>query len=99
MQLLVLTTLLGAKRHPFNVVLRQHRMLHRADLDVNNAIFHAPDGNVLLDSRVGHTRNDLAHRFTAANNGNTAVLNLDNDIAAMLANIKLLLHDRFSFSF
>ena len=35
---------------------------------------------------------------TATDDGNARVLDLGNDVAAMLANVKLLLHDSFSFS-
>jgi len=98
MQLLTLIALLGVKGHPLNIVLRQHGMLYGADLDMNDAVFHSPDRDVLLHGGVGGTGDDLAHRLTATDDGNTRVLDLGNDVAAMLANVKLLLHDSFSFS-
>ena len=99
MQFLTLIALLGVERYPLDVVLRQHGMLHGADLDMDDAVFHCPDRDVLLHGGVGGAGNDLAHRLTAADDGNARVLDLGNDVTAMLANVKLLLHDRFSFSF
>ena len=40
MQFLALIALLGLERYPLDVVLRQHRMLHGADLDMDDAVFH-----------------------------------------------------------
>jgi len=97
-QLLTLVALLGVERDPLDVVLRQHGMLHGADLDMDDAVFHCPDRDMLLHGRVGRAGDDLAHRLTAADDGNARVLDLGNDVAAMLANVKLLLHDSFSFS-
>ena len=97
MQLLALIALLGVERDPLDIVLRQHGMLHGADLDVDDAVFHSPDRDVLLHGGVGGAGNDLAHRLTAADDGNARVLDLGNDVAAMLANVKLLLHDDFLF--
>ena len=96
-QLLALVALLCVEGDPFDVVLRQHGMLHGADLDVDDTVFHRPDGNVLLHGGVGGTGNDFAHRLAAADDGNAAVLDLGNDIAAMLANVKLLLDDDSPF--
>ena len=98
MQFLALVALLGVERDPLDVVLRQHGMLHGADLDMDDAVFHRPDRDMLLHGGVGGAGNDLAHRLTAADDGNARVLDLGNDVAAMLANVKLLLHDSFSFS-
>ena len=97
MQFLALIALLGVERDPLDVVLRQHGMLHRADLNMDDAVFHRPDGDVLFNRRVGRAGNDLAHWLTAADDGNARVLDLGNDVAAMLANIKLLLHDDSPF--
>jgi len=97
-QFLALVALLGVEGHPLDVVLRQHGMLYGADLDMNDAVFHSPDRDVLLHGGVGGTGDDLAHRLTATDDGNARVLDLGNDVAAMLANVKLLLHDSFSFS-
>ena len=97
MQFLALIALLGVERDPLDVVLRQHGMLHRADLNMDDAVFHRPDGDVLFNRRVGRAGNDLAHRLTAADDGNARVLDLGNDVAAMLANVKLLLHDDSPF--
>ena len=96
-QFLTLITLFGVEGYPLDVVLRQHGMLHGADLDVDDTVFHRPDGNVLLHGGVGGTGNDFAHRLAAADDGNAAVLDLGNDIAAMLANVKLLLDDDSPF--
>ena len=96
-QLLTLIALLGVERDPLDVVLRQHGMLHGADLDMDDAVFHRPDGDMLLNRGVGGAGNDLAHRLTATDDGNARVLDLGNDVAAMLANVKLLLHDDFLF--
>ena len=96
-QLLTLIALLGVERDPLDVVLRQHGMLHGADLDMDDAVFHSPDRDVLLHGGVGGTGDDLAHRLTATDDGNARVLDLGNDVAAMLANVKLLLHDDFLF--
>ena len=97
MQFLALVALLGVEGHPLNVVLRQHGMLHGADLDMDDAVFHCPDRDVLLHGGVGGAGNDLAHRLTATDDGNARVLDLGNDVAAMLANVKLLLHDDSPF--
>ena len=97
MQFLTLVTLLGVEGHPLDVVLRQHGMLHGADLDMDDAVFHRPDGDMLLHGGIGGAGNELAHRLTAADDGNARVLDLGNDVAAMLANVKLLLHDDFLF--
>ena len=96
-QLLALVALLGVERDPLDIVLRQHGMLHGADLDMDDAVFHRPDGDMLLHGGIGGAGNDLAHRLTAADDGNARVLDLGNDVAAMLANVKLLLHDDFLF--
>ena len=96
-QLLTLIALLGVERDPLDVVLRQHGMLHGADLDMDDAVFHCPDRDMLLHGRVGRAGDDLAHRLTAADDGNARILDLGNDVAAMLANVKLLLHDDFLF--
>ena len=97
MQFLTLIALFGVEGHPLDVVLRQHGMLHGADLDMDDAVFHRPDGDVLFNRRVGHAGNDLAHRLAAADDRSARVLDLGNDVAAMLANVKLLLHDDFLF--
>ena len=97
-QLLALVALLGVEGDPLNIVLRQHGMLHGADLDMDDAVFHRPDGNVLFNRRIGRAGDDLAHRLTATDDGNARVLDLGNDVTAMLANVKLLLHDSSSFS-
>ena len=97
MQFLALVALLGVEGHPLDVVLRQHGMLHGADLDMDDAVFHRPDRDVLLHGGVGGAGDDLAHWLTAADDGNARVLDLGNDVAAMLANVKLLLHDDFLF--
>ena len=55
--------------------------------------FHCPDRDMLLHGGVGGAGNDLAHRFAAADDGNARVLDLGNDVTAMLANVKLLHHD------
>ena len=98
MQFLALIALLGLERYPLDVVLRQHGMLHGADLDMDDAVFHSPDRDVLLHGGVGGAGDDLAHRLTATDDGNARVLDLGNDVTAMLANVKLLHHDSFSFS-
>ena len=87
MQFLALIALLGLERYPLDVVLRQHGMLHGADLDMDDAVFHRPDGDMLLHGGIGGAGDD----------GNARVLDLGNDVAAMLANVKLLLHDDFLF--
>ena len=97
-QFLTLITLFGVEGYPLDVVLRQHGMLHGADLDMDDAVFHSPDRDVLLHGGVGGAGDDLAHRLTATDDGNARVLDLGNDVAAMLANVKLLLNDSFSFS-
>ena len=98
MQFLALVALLGVERDPLDVVLRQHGMLHGADLDMDDAVFHRPDGDVLFNRRVGRAGDDRAHRLTATDDGNARVLDLGNDVTAMLSNVKLLLHDSSSFS-
>ena len=97
MQFLTLIALLGVEGHPLDVVLRQHGMLHGADLDMDDAVFHCPDRDVLLHGGIGGAGNDLAHRLAAADDGNADVLDFGNDITAMLAKVKLLLHDDSSF--
>ena len=99
MQFLALIALLGLERYPLDVMFRQHGMLHGADLDMDDAVFHCPDGDMLFNRGVGGAGNDLAHRLTAADDGNARVLDLGNDVAAMLANVKLLLHDDSPFFF
>ena len=96
-QLLTLVALLGVERDPLDIVLRQHGMLHGADLDMDDAVFHCPDRDMLLHGRVGRAGDDFAHRLTAADDGNARILDLGNDVAAMLANVKLLLHDDSPF--
>ncbi len=97
MQFLALIALLGLERYPLDVVLRQHGMLHGADLDMDDAVFYRPDGNMLLHGGIGGAGNDLAHRLAAADDGNADVLDFGNDITAMLAKVKLLLYDDSSF--
>ena len=86
-QLLTLVALLGVERDPLDIVLRQHGMLHGADLDMDDAVFHRPDRNVLLHGGVGGAGNDLAHRLAAADDRDACVLNFGNDVTAMLANV------------
>ncbi len=97
MQFLALIALLGLERYPLDVVLRQHGMLHGADLDMDDTVFRRPDGDMLLHGGIGGAGNDLAHRLATADDGNAAALDLGNDIAAMLANVKLLLDDDSPF--
>lgn len=97
MQFLALVALLGVEGHPLNVVLRQHGMLHGADLDMDDIVFHRPDGDMLLHGGIGGAGNDLPHRLAAADDGNADVLDFGNDITAMLAKVKLLLYDDSSF--
>ena len=97
MQLLALIALLGLERYPLDVVLWQHGMLHGADLDMDDIVFHRPDGGMLLHGSIGGAGNDLAHRLAAADDGNADVLDFGNDITAMLAKVKLLLYDDFPF--
>ena len=54
-QFLALVALIGVEGHPLDVVLRQHGMLYGADLDMNDAVFHSPDRDVLRseERRVG----------------------------------------------
>ena len=97
MQFLALVALLGLERYPFDVVLRQHGVLHGADLDMDDIVFHRPDGDMLLHGGIGGAGNDLPHRLAAADDGNADVLDFGNDITAMLAKIKLLLYDDSPF--
>ena len=97
MQFLTLIALLGLERYPFDVVLRQHGVLHGADLDMDDAVFHRPDGDVLFNRCIGRSGNDLAHRLATADDGNADVLDFGNDITAMLAKVKLLLYDDSPF--
>ena len=97
MQFLALIALLGLERYPLDVVLRQHGMLHGADLDMDDIVFRRPDGDMLLHGGIGGAGNDLAHRLTAADDGNARILDLGNDVAAMLAKVKLLLYDDSPF--
>ena len=83
MHLLALIALLGLERYPLDVVLGQHGMLHRADLNMDDAVFHRPDGDVLLHGGVGGAGDDLAHRLTATDNGNARVLDLGNDVTGI----------------
>ena len=59
MQFLALIALLGLERYPLDVVLRQHGMLHGADLDMDDIVFHRPDGDMLLHGGIGGAGNDL----------------------------------------
>ncbi len=97
MQFLALSALFGVEGYPLDVVLRQHGVLHGADLDMDDAVFHCPDRDMLLHGRVGGAGNDLAHRLAAADDGNADVLDFGNDITAMLAKVKLLLYDDSPF--
>ena len=96
-QFLTLITLFGVEGYPLDVVLRQHGMLHGADLDMDDIVFHRPDGDMLLHGGIGGAGNDLPHRLAAADDGNADVLDFGNDITAMLAKVKLLLYDDSSF--
>ena len=89
--------LLGLERYPLDVVLRQHGMLHGADLDMDDIVFHRPDGDMLLHGGIGGAGNDLPHRLAAADDGNADVLDFGNGITAMLAKVKLLLYDDSPF--
>ena len=51
MQLLALVALLRLNGDPFDVVLRQHGMLHLAHLDMNGAPLDGIDGDVLRPVR------------------------------------------------
>ena len=92
MQLLTLVALLGMDGDPLDVMLRQHGVLDRAYLDMNDAIFHRPDGNVFFYGGIGGIGDDFGHLFPAAHDRNAAILYLGNDIAAVFANIKFLFH-------
>ena len=97
MQFLALIALLGLERYPLDVVLRQHGMLHGADLDMDDIVFRRPDGDMLLHGGIGGAGNDLPHRLAAADDGNADVLDFGNGITAMLAKVKLLLYDDSPF--
>ena len=97
MQFLALVALTGVDGHPLNVVLRQHGMLHGADLYADDAAVHRPGGDMLLHSGVGGAGDDLRHLLAAADHRHTAVLDLGNDIAAVPANEKSLLHGNSPF--
>ena len=97
-QLLALVALLGVDGNPLDVVLRQHGMGHGTDLDMDDAIFDRPNGEVLFYSGIGGIGDDLAHFFTAADHRYTGILYLGDDIAAMFANIEFLFHRGSSFS-
>ena len=97
MQFLALIALLGLERYPLDVVLRQHGMLHGADLDMDDIVFHRSNGDMLLHGGIGGAGNDLAHRLATADDGNADVLDFGNDITAMLAKVKLLLYDDSPF--
>ena len=96
-QFLTLIALFGVEGHPLDVVLRQHGMLHGADLDMDDIVFYRPDGDMLLHGGIGGVGNDLDHRLPAADDGNADVLDFGNDITAMLAKVKLLLYDDSPF--
>ena len=98
MQLLALVALLGVDGNPLDVVLRQHGMGHGTDLDMDDAIFDRPNGEVFFYSGIGGIGDDLAHFFTAADHRYTGILYLGDDIAAMFANIEFLFHRGSSFS-
>jgi len=57
-------------------------MLQGADLDMDDIVFHCPDGDMLLHGGIGGARNDLPHRLAAADDGNADVLSARNCIPA-----------------
>ena len=74
MQFLMLIALLRKDGDPLDVVLRQHRMLHRADLYMHDPVLYAPYRNMLLTRPVTGTDDELRHRLAAADHRDAAVL-------------------------
>lgn len=92
LKLLTLVALLGLNGYPFNVVLRLHGVIDRADIYNYLVAFYLPNGNVLLRGCFNGTGDDFGHILTAALYGYSAILNNSHNVAAVLTNIKFLFH-------
>ena len=83
-----LTSLVGLKIYPEDTMLLDHGMLDRTDHDLYGIALYGRHGNVLLMARLYDTRLQLSHFLTAADHGNTRIMNHADQIAAMLTNIE-----------
>lgn len=92
LQQLSLIALFSLQGYPFNKMLRQHRVLHRANLYGYNAVFHAVYRYMLLPGSVRGSGDQLRHLLTAAHNRYAGFLDYCDDFPAMGTNVEFLFH-------
>jgi hypothetical protein len=80
---------LGLQSDPGDVMLLGHGMNHRTDNYLHQIAFYGNFGDMLLNGGVGHAGFQQGHFLATAMEGDTGGGQLGNDIATMLANVKL----------
>jgi hypothetical protein len=91
-QMGILDAMLRFQTDPFDIVFRGHGMLNRSHCDMDGIIIHIIHGGMLFSRCFGSAGCDLVHLFAATDDRNALIPNHGDDIAAVLANIKFLLH-------
>jgi hypothetical protein len=89
----ILDTVLRFQADPFDIVFPDHGMLYRPHSDMNGITLHLINRDMLFCGCFDGARCDLVHFLTTAHNRNAFIPDQGHDIAAMLADIKFLLHN------
>ena len=89
LQEFALTALFSLCIHPLNVMNFLHGMIHRANVDSNDAVLNGDSGDVLLAAGFYGVGNQRGHLLTAADGVDTRVVDHLYKIAAVRADIKL----------
>ena len=97
LQVLELFALLGFQSDPLDGVLFSHGVQGGTNDDLDQAAFHLNHGDMLFHSGVSGLGDQFDHLFAAADDLGAVILNISNDVAAMIALIEL--HNDFSFRF
>ena len=79
--------------YPLNVVLGLHGMLHCTYGDGDQIALHSIDWDMLLLRCIGGAGDDLGHFLATAHNGDSCILDLGDDVSAMLTDVEFLFHN------
>jgi hypothetical protein len=88
---LALVALLGLQGDPLDIVLFDHGVFHAAHGDGNDVALNSYDGDMLFAACFNYACLDLGHLLTAAHHRNAGLVDHTDKVAALLANIKLVL--------